>query len=52
MIWRLRAGRSTNKDKTSSPSPPSPRGEGGNLISYNGLAPLPRERGWGEAKKK
>jgi len=38
-------------DKTSSPLPPSPRGEGGNLISYSGLAPLPWERGWGEAKK-
>jgi hypothetical protein len=36
---------------TSSPSPPSPRREGGKTQFINGIAPLPRERGWGEVKR-
>jgi len=32
------------------PLPPSPGEEGGKLMIFQGLAPLPWERGWGEAK--
>ena len=39
-------------DLTSSPCPFSRVEKGSNVHIVNGLAPLPWERGWGEAKNK